>query len=74
MEFAAVSEWVAAPGAFLAGVGGLVTGIAALRKARSEEREVVEVECNERLLEMVERHQMWADRELGKRERHQEDE
>jgi len=66
MLILAISEWLAGAGAFLAGMGGLITGIVALRRAKAEAAAGERENCDERLLAMVERHQLWADEELGR--------
>jgi len=53
---AAISGAVlAAIGAFLTGLAGIITALVALRRAKADERRTADADCNERLVEMLDR-------------------
>ena len=67
MEVVAISDApLAALGALLTGSGAVIAAIASLRRAKKEERVEADADCNDRLLDMIERHGLWADREVGR--------
>ena len=43
-------------GALLTGLGAIIAGFAALRKAKAEATATAEADCNDRLIEVIDRH------------------